>query len=132
MRETIDAGLQEMQSKQGQGGMPAAPTAAVAPPTPSPMAALAPPPPPESEVAAEINQQSQAADQAEKETASGPGPNASAPAAEPISINVGQTIDQVTAALGTPVKIVNLGAKKIYVYKDMKVTFLNGTVSDVQ
>ena len=31
------------------------------------MAAIAPPPPPESEVAAEINQQSQAADQAEKE-----------------------------------------------------------------
>jgi hypothetical protein len=132
MRETIDAGLQEMQSKQGQGGLPAAPSGALAAPTPSPMAALAPPPPPESEVAAEINQQSQAADQAEKEAASGPGPNAGAPAAEPVSINVGQTIDQVTAALGTPAKVVNLGAKKIYVYKDMKVTFLNGRVTDVQ
>jgi len=29
-------------------------------------------------------------------------------------------------------KIVNLGAKKIYVYKDMKVTFKDGKVSDVQ
>ncbi len=132
MRETIDAGLQEMQSKQGQGGLPPAPAAAVAPPTPSPMAALAPPPPPESEVAAEINRQSQAADQAEKEAGSGPGPNAPAPAGEPISISVGQSIDQVTAALGTPVKVVNLGAKKIYVYKDMKVTFIDGRVTDVQ
>jgi len=138
MRETIDAGMQELQKKQGQGGLPAAPAAAAAPPKESPMAALAPPPPPESEVAAEINQQSQAADQAEKEatsdtSASGPGPNAAAaPAAEPVSVDVGQTIDQVTAALGTPLKIVNLGAKKIYVYKDMKVTFNNGKVSDVQ
>jgi len=136
MRETIDAGLQELQKKQGQGGLPAAPAAAKAAPVESQMAAIAPPPPPESEVAAEINQQSQAADQAEKEAStdagSGPGPNAAAPAAEPVSVDVGQTIDQVTAALGTPLKVVNLGAKKIYVYKDMKVTFLNGKVSDVQ
>ncbi|MGB7759003.1 MAG: hypothetical protein WBL61_04185 [Bryobacteraceae bacterium] len=136
MRETIDAGLQELQKKQGQGGLPAAPASAAAAPVESQMAALAPPPPPESEVTAEINQQSQAADQAEKEastdTASGPGPNAATPAAQPVSVDVGQTIDQVTAALGTPLKIVNLGAKKIYVYKDMKVTFLNGKVSDVQ
>ena len=140
MRETIDAGMQELQKKQGQGGLPAAPAAAAAPPVESPMAALAPPPPPESEVAAEINQQSQAADQAEKEASadtatSGPGPNAphaAAPAAEPVSVDIGQTIDQVTAALGTPLKIVNLGAKKIYVYKDMKVTFKDGKVSDVE
>jgi hypothetical protein len=38
----------------------------------------------------------------------------------------------VKAELGTPDKIVNLGAKQIYVYKDLKVTFLNGKVSDVQ
>ncbi|MGO9008501.1 MAG: hypothetical protein ACLQPN_00235 [Bryobacteraceae bacterium] len=142
MRETIDAGMQELQKKQGQSGLPAAPAAAAAPPAESPMAALAPPPPPDSEVSAEINQQSQEADQAEKEAtadaaASGPGPNAAAapaaaPAAQPVSIDVGQTIDQVTAALGTPLKMVNLGAKQIYVYKDMKVTFKDGKVVDVQ
>jgi len=38
----------------------------------------------------------------------------------------------VKAALGPPEKIVNLGAKQIYVYKDLKVTFVNGKVSDVQ
>lgn len=52
--------------------------------------------------------------------------------AEPASIDKGMTPDQVQAALGNPDKIVNLGTKQIYVYKDLKVTFLNGKVSDVQ
>ncbi len=55
-----------------------------------------------------------------------------APPPEPQQIEKGQTPDQVKAALGTPDKIVNLGPKQIYVYKDLKVTFLNGKVSDVQ
>ena len=55
-----------------------------------------------------------------------------APPPEPQQIEKGQTPDQVKAAIGTPDKIVNLGAKQIYVYKDIKVTFLNGKVSDVQ
>ena len=52
--------------------------------------------------------------------------------AEPQSIDKGMTPDQVQAAMGKPDKIVNLGSKQIYVYKDLKVTFLNGKVSDVQ
>src|SRR5271169_616397 len=55
-----------------------------------------------------------------------------APVAEPAQIEKGQTPDQVKAALGNPDKIINLGTKLIYVYKDIKVTFLNGKVSDVQ
>ncbi len=55
-----------------------------------------------------------------------------APAPEPQQIEKGQTPDQVVAAIGQPDKIVNLGAKQIYVYKDIKVTFINGKVSDVQ
>jgi uncharacterized membrane protein YgcG len=55
-----------------------------------------------------------------------------APPAEPQQIEKGQTPDQVKAALGNPDKIVNLGTKQIYVYKDLKVTFLNGKVTDVQ
>ncbi|MGB9203166.1 MAG: hypothetical protein WCB94_04225 [Terriglobales bacterium] len=55
-----------------------------------------------------------------------------APPPEPEQIAKGQTPDQVKASLGTPEKIVNLGPKQIYVYKDLKVTFLNGKVSDVQ
>ena len=42
------------------------------------------------------------------------------------------TQDQVQATLGQPEKIVNLGPKQIFVYKDLKVTFFNGRVVDVQ
>ena len=51
---------------------------------------------------------------------------------EPQTIQMGMTIDQVQSAMGKPAKIVNLGPKQIYVYKDLKVTFLNGRVMDVQ
>jgi len=54
------------------------------------------------------------------------------PPPQPQTIQLGQTPDQVLAALGQPDKIVNLGAKQIYVYKDLKVTFLKGKVADVQ
>jgi hypothetical protein len=48
------------------------------------------------------------------------------------TISLGQTPDQVEAILGKPDKIVNLGPKVTYVYKDMKVIFQDGRVSDVQ
>jgi hypothetical protein len=54
------------------------------------------------------------------------------PQAEPQTIEKGQTTDQVQGSLGKPDKIVNLGSKQIWVYKDLKVTFVNGKVSDVQ
>ncbi|MGB0036137.1 MAG: hypothetical protein WBP79_11740 [Candidatus Acidiferrales bacterium] len=50
----------------------------------------------------------------------------------PAQIQMGQTIDDVVAAFGQPEKIVTLGSKQIYVYKDLKVTFINGRVVDVQ
>lgn len=55
-----------------------------------------------------------------------------APAGPPPTIQLGQSPDEVTGLLGQPEKIVNLGAKQIYVYKDLKVTFVKGKVSDVQ
>jgi len=53
-------------------------------------------------------------------------------AAEPASIEKGMSPDEVEAAMGKPEKKVTLGAKQIYYYKDMKVIFMNGKVSDVQ
>ena len=41
-------------------------------------------------------------------------------------------MSEVEAILGKPKQIVNLGAKKMYVYQNMKITFANGKVSDVQ
>ncbi len=52
--------------------------------------------------------------------------------AEPAEVKLGMTPDQVEGALGKPDKKVTLGPKQIYVYKDMKVTFKDGKVSDVQ
>lgn len=57
-----------------------------------------------------------------------PPPPADAP---PPTIALGQTKDQVTAAFGQPVRIAKLGAKEIYYYKDMRVTFISGKVTDV-
>ena len=47
------------------------------------------------------------------------------------TISLGQTKDEVLATFGQPQRIFNLGAKQIFYYSDMKVTLLNGKVSDV-
>ena len=77
---------------------------------PAPAAAAAPAPAPMPEIAP-------------------PPPPADTP---PPTIALGQKVDQVTASFGQPVRIAKLGAKTIYYYKDMKVTFTNGKVSNVQ
>jgi hypothetical protein len=81
----------------------AAPAAPVAPPEPA-LAPIAPPPPPPD-----------------------------APQAPPKELKMGQTKDEVIANFGQPEKVVKLGTKEIYYYKDLgKVTFVNGKVTDVQ
>jgi len=59
-------------------------------------------------------------------------PQSEAQAANTKTVDLGQTPDQVKSALGAPDKVINLGAKEIYVYKDIKVVFVDGKVSDVQ
>jgi hypothetical protein len=54
------------------------------------------------------------------------------PTTPPPAIEIGQTVEQVKAVLGQPTNVVKLGAKQIYLYKDLKVTFTDGKVSDVQ
>jgi hypothetical protein len=61
-----------------------------------------------------------------------PPPPPQQPQQEPVKIGLGQTADQVVASLGQPDKVVDLGSKKIYIYKDLKITFVDGKVSDVQ
>lgn len=101
---------------QQQQAAPAAPAAApqqqqapapIAPPPPpaeTPLAPIAPPPPPADE-----------------------------PQAPPKTLKIGQSKDEVIASFGQPEKVVKLGTKEIYFYKDLgKVTFVNGKVTDVQ
>ncbi len=54
------------------------------------------------------------------------------PPADPPTVKLGQTPDQVIAALGQPDKMVKLATKEMYIYKDLKVTFVNGKVKDIQ
>lgn len=136
MRETIDKGMGELQQKQGKDGLPAAPPSAQAAPVQSSFAAVAPPPDPNA--AAEIKAQMQDADKSEQEVAGAAGasggvaPPTPPEAAPTVNIALGQTVDQVVAAMGQPKSVVDLGTKKIYVYPDMKITFKAGKVTDVQ
>ena len=130
MRATLDQGLTDLQSRQGQNGIPAPPPAAQRPAVEAAYATAAPPPDPN--VANELSQQAQAAQQAEGEVLqqaqSAPPPANAAPA----TITMGMTIDDVVALLGQPPTIANLGSKKTYFYGNMKVVFIDGKVTDVQ
>ncbi len=53
-------------------------------------------------------------------------------ASESRTVKLGQTPAEVEAILGAPDKRIDLGPKKVYVYKDMKIVFTNGQVADVQ
>lgn len=59
-------------------------------------------------------------------------PESEASAVNTKTIGLGQTRGQVEEILGKPERIVDLGAKVTYVYKDMKVIFVDGKVADVQ
>jgi hypothetical protein len=65
------------------------------------------------------------------ENAAAPPQAASQQGPAPKTISIGQTKDEVVATFGQPKKIVNLGAKQIYYYPDMKVVFVDGKVSDI-
>lgn len=88
--------------KGDKGADTAASQPAARPAAPAPAAAPAPPPPP-------------------------PPPAAPAP-----TITVGETSTEVLQAMGMPLQMIDLGKKKTYVYKNMKIIFLNDKVSDVQ
>jgi hypothetical protein len=50
----------------------------------------------------------------------------------PPTIALHQTKDEVIAVMGQPIRIAKLGVKEIFYYKDMKVTFTNGKVSNIE
>lgn len=105
--EVLTVAPQDPNAQQGPpppgGDQP--PAQAPAPPTPppAPMPDIAPPPPP-----------------------------SDVPPPAPLTIALGQTKDQVTASFGQPLRVAKLGTKVIFYYKDMKVTFTDGKVSNVE
>jgi hypothetical protein len=134
MRATIDRGLQDLQAHQG--GLPVPPANAAAPPVQASFAPIAPPP--DENASSELQQQARDADAADREVlnevnqADNSGAASGASSTQPDEISLGQTTSEVEAILGKPKQIVNLGAKKMYIYPSMKITFVDGKVSDVQ
>ncbi len=61
-----------------------------------------------------------------------PAPAPPPPAAPTATIAIGQTTEQVIAAMGLPLQVIDLGSKKTYKYKDLKILFVNNKVTDVQ
>ena len=61
-----------------------------------------------------------------------PPPPADQPPPPPQTISKGDTKDQVVEILGLPQRVVKAGTKEIFYFKDVKVTFVNGKVSDVE
>jgi hypothetical protein len=137
MRQTIDQGLGQLQASQGKGGLPALPPSAAAPPVDSAFAKVAPPPDPNG--AQQVSQEWDAGAKAEQTPsadavagAAGAPAAPAAPAAEPASVDLGQSIAEVEAIAGKPTTVLKPAGKVIYVYKNYKVTFTNGKVTDVQ
>ncbi len=64
--------------------------------------------------------------------AAAPPPPPPAPAAPAPTITLGESSTEVLQAMGMPLQMADLGKKKIYTYKNMKVIFLNDKVSDIQ
>jgi hypothetical protein len=97
-------------------------------------------PPPLDEAVVEINEVLTVQQPAKPATEAAPAPAVSAPAPVPApappvesqTVNLGDTPERVAAALGQPKNIVNLGTRQIYVYANLKITFENGKVTDVQ
>ena len=61
-----------------------------------------------------------------------PAPAPAAPAAPPPTISIGESSTEVLQAMGMPLQMIDLGKKKTFVYKDMKIIFVNDKVSDMQ
>jgi hypothetical protein len=52
--------------------------------------------------------------------------------AEPPTITIGESSTMVLQAMGMPQQMVDLGKKKTYIYKNMKIIFVDDKVTDVQ
>jgi hypothetical protein len=125
MLATVDRGMSDLQAKQGQGGLPSLPQGSAGT-IDTPYAQEAQP---DANVAGELTSASQEADRAEQQAVSQGGDTG---AGAPPTLSLGLSIDQVRTIQGEPQKVVDLGPKQIYVYKDLKITFTDGRVSDIQ
>jgi hypothetical protein len=134
MMATVDRGLGEMQAKQGRDGIPALPPGSSGT-IDSPYAAEAQP---DENAAGELDAVIQESDRAEQEAID----QLATPASTKLmfsttgmvqpTLTPGLSIEQAKAIQGEPQKIVEVGNRKIYVYKNVKITFTNGRLTDIE
>jgi hypothetical protein len=144
--------MAEMKNHPGQGGLPAPPAEAISGTKEAPYAAAAPAADPNG--ATELDQTAQEGAQTEKQVVAeatapdgtettagaissspiGGTATPAAPAASrgPTVIALGQTPEQVIAMKGQPTNKVAFPTKTVFIYPDMKITFKNGKLTDVQ
>ncbi len=127
LRASVDQGMAKLQSDQGKSGIPSLPPQAVGTVNASYTNDLVP----DTNAQAELSSAVGEANRSEQAIINDGGAPQSSPGSG-ATVSLGMTIAQVEAALGAPKSTVDLGKKKILVYNDLKVTFLNGRVSDVQ
>jgi hypothetical protein len=125
MRATVEAGLGDLQARQGQNGIPPLPAGAAGT-IDTPYAADATPDP---NASSDLNQAYQETNQAEQAAL---GQAAGDTTGATPTVSLGQSIAQVRAILGPPDQIMDAGAKQIYIYRNVKITFIDGRVSDIQ
>jgi hypothetical protein len=146
---SIDKGMGEMKDNGAKGGLPAPPADVTAGSKEAPYAAAAPPPDKDgaaeldaaategAQTEAQVVAEADAADDsgattASAGTAAGTAVAAAPPPAKMQTISSGQTIAQVVAMKGQPKQVLNFASKTIYVYPDMKITFVKGKLTDAE
>jgi hypothetical protein len=126
MQATLDQGMAKLQADQGKDGIPAVPAQALG----TVNAAYTDDIRPDSSALDDLTAAAKDANASERDIIN---QGAQAPASDPgTTISLGMSPAQVEAVLGRPKNTVDLGSKRIYIYQDMKITFLDGRVSDVQ
>jgi hypothetical protein len=127
MQSSIEQGMAKLQSDQGKDGIPVIPAQSLGTIKASYTDDIQPDANAQSEMALAVKE----ANGSERDIINQGGQMPAAPGSG-ATVSLGMTIPEVERALGRPINTVDLGAKKIHVYKDLKVTFLDGRVSDVQ
>ena len=127
MRAGIDRGLGDLQSRQGQDGLPPLPAQARGGSDAPYASGLQP----DANAATELSQVAQEADSS-GQTMLYPSPQGAADAPSNQTLSLGMTESEVRALLGNPRETANVGARKIVIYPNFKITYTNGRVTDIQ
>ena len=131
MRQTIDQGMGQLQDNQGKNGLPALPLAASGPAADAAYASSAPPPDPNG--AQQIAQEWDAGNRIDQAPPNNQADQPNPQPSDPVRVGIGMTMAEVESAMGRPATILAPpGNRIIYLYSNVKVTFIDGKVSDIQ